>query len=196
MKKYIYFAICLVAFLFVSFNFINVKGDDRLLSEMTEDECLEFIIDSGVTIPQSYVNSPVLKQFVKNTITYVENNPDAEFTYNFIDSLKLAEAIKDVVNEYYDSLGVSRTIENRGEYDVLEDSVVWYNGSWSFSHGNWKPKWRNYNCYAFAINRSENPSQYYTSVIPYQPGDFSNPWLFSPGVTTVYDLASIVEDDL
>lgn len=195
MKKFICFVAFLFAFLFVSFNFINVKGDDRFLSEMTEDECLEFIIDSGVTIPQSYVNSPVLKQFVKNTITYVENNPDAEFAYNFIDSLKLAEAIKNIVIEYYDS--VSLNVINRSSTPIiaLENSMLWYNGSWSYYHGDWNDKWSNYNCYAYAINRSEYPSQY-SSIRQYQVGDFSNPWLFSPGVTTVYDLAGVVEDDL
>ena len=195
MKKFIYFMFFIFAFSFVSFSLINVKGDDRLLSEMTEDECLEFIIDSGVTIPQSYVNSPVLKQFAKNTITYVENNPDAKFTYNFIDSLKLAEAIKDVVNDYYDNLNIIRG--SRGEITVsaLENSMIWNNGSWSFYYGNYKDKWDNYNCYAYAINRSEYPAQY-TISDQYQVGDFSNSGSFVAGVTTVYDLASIVEDDL
>ena len=173
MKKFICFVAFLLAFLFVSFNLISVKGDDRLLSEMTEDECLEFIVDNGVTIPQSYTNSPILKQFVKNTITYVENNPDAEFAYNFIDSLTLAEAIKDVVNEYYDNIGFNRVVDNRGLFDILENSMVWDNGVWSYSHGDWKPKWVSYNCYAYAINRSESPSQYF-SACQYQVGDFSN----------------------
>lgn len=195
MKKLFYFLVFIIAFSLISSCFINVKGDDRILSEMTEDECLEFIIDSGVTIPQSYSNSPVLKQFVKNTIICVENNLDTHFAYNYIDTLELAEAIKDVVNEYYGSIGLNALNRDPIQIDALENSMLWYNGSWSYYHGDWKDKWSNYNCYAYAINRSEYPAQY-LSARQYQVGDFSNSGSFIPGVTTVYDLASIVEDDL
>ena len=121
MKKLFYFLVFIIAFSLISSCFINVKGDDRILSEMTEDECLEFIIDSGVTIPQSYSNSPVLKQFVKNTIICVENNLDTHFAYNYIDTLELAEAIKDVVNEYYGSIVLNALNRDPIQIDALEN---------------------------------------------------------------------------
>jgi hypothetical protein len=66
---------------------------------------------------------------------------------------------------------------------VLQDSET---------YGPWKEEYLQYNCYAFAINRTEIPPEFSTNW-QYQPGDFSNQQISSMSVESI---ANIVKDDL
>ena len=52
----------------------------RALSEMSETECVEFIIQNGVIIPQAYAGLPNLGAFIKTIINEVEANPNFPIT--------------------------------------------------------------------------------------------------------------------
>ena len=66
-----------------------------LLSEMTEDECVEFIIQNGVIIPPHYTDLSDLGVFVKKIIQAVEDNPNypiavgSVILHDFINSIKI-----------------------------------------------------------------------------------------------------------
>lgn len=78
---------------------------------------------------------------------------------------------------------------------VLHDSLVQNSrGEWVSSNGAWNSNWERYNCYAFAIERFENPNKYF-SAFQYQPGDFSvgNVYL---KLKSVEYIANLVKDDL
>lgn len=78
---------------------------------------------------------------------------------------------------------------------VLHDNLVQNSrGEWVSSNGAWNSNWERYNCYAFAIERFENPNKYF-STRQYQPGDFS---VGNVDVTlkSVDYIANLVKDDL
>jgi len=59
---------------------------------------------------------------------------------------------------------------------TLENNLVMYNGSWSSTGGNWSSSYLNYNCYSFAIDRTNERYRY--------PGQHS-------GVSMVYNYMSL-----
>ena len=63
----------------------------------------------------------------------------------------------------------------------------------SEAYGDWKSEYANYNCYAFAINRTEIPPEFDT-LKQYQPGDFSNQSISMSD--SIFTIANVVKDDL
>ena len=54
---------------------------------------------------------------------------------------------------------------------VLQDSYVYDDGEWVSSGGDWLEKWDDYNCYAYAIDRTEDNDRY-DLYYGYDPGFF------------------------
>ena len=139
----------------------QIELEERpLLSSLSEEECLSFISDCGVEIPEEFQNVSVLGSFVKDTIVAVEQDPDVTFAYNYSVTYLLAENIKAEVKEYY-SIEPSLVRTDLQSTEGLQDSILWSNTGFL-----------KYNCYAYAIGRDENPHEYPTDK-QYQPGDFS-----------------------
>lgn len=69
-----------------------------ILSEMQEDEYVDFIVENGVEIPADFVDSPELGSFVKWIIQTVEMNPNYEFLFSYQIAQEFAESIKALVN--------------------------------------------------------------------------------------------------
>ena len=171
-----------------------------ILSEMSEQECIEFIIKKGVTIPDFFINRPNLGAFVKSSIQAAERNPNVPPAYSWGVSFNFAESIQTAVNEYYGSARRSATAA-RSAY-TLKDSWVWTkSGVWGDSGGYWNYEWYYYNCYAYAIDITGQLSDYPTRKSPYCPGDFSHAgekyfdeefW----GTNSIHDLAMLVKEDL
>ena len=65
----------------------------------------------------------------------------------------------------------------------MQDSVI---------YGTWKDEYSKYNCYAFAIDRTEIPAEFVTDRQS-QPGNFSDQGITSFSVSSI---ANIVKDDL
>lgn len=53
------------------------------LSELSEDESIEFIVENGIEIPDYLMDSPNLGGFVKWIIQSVETNPNYQFLYSY-----------------------------------------------------------------------------------------------------------------
>ena len=68
-------------------------------------------------------------------------------------------------------------------------------GNWVHSGGYYNPKWKNYNCYAFAINRVEEPQFYESYHFRYSPGDICGVGDFIDA-ESVEELAEFVRLDL
>jgi hypothetical protein len=156
------------------------------LSEMTEEECLEFIIQKGVEIPDVLVN-PELGAFVKSIIREAEHNPDAPVGFSYTVTHDFVESIRAAVNGYYGT--AQRNSPALRSIFYLQNSWVLNNfGVWSNSSGYWDPAWANYNCYSYAIDRTDSW---------YNPGDFAHHGNNS-GIPymPVEDIAQLVKDDL
>lgn len=208
MKKHLIkiFVFCIGLFVFTAFLSQNplvsaqvqTDPDIELLSQMTEDECFDFIIQNGIEIPVELDEPVGLKALIKKTIEVVESEPSYDFVYNFDKTQKLVEDIRELVNNYY---GV--TIDDNISYlsgissYQLQYNYVYGNGEWRTSGGEWNDKWLGYNCYAYSINRSDKPQYYnpYSYYIQYQPGDFAGTGSYYSGIP-ISSLASIIKADL
>lgn len=194
--------LCIGLFIFSFFLIDNISVNaqtqsQKLLSQMTADECLDFIIQHDIDIPVGLDNSTGLKEFVKQTIDIVESEPEHVFVYNYNKTQKFAQEIKELVNNYYDvsiNENISYLSSSITNYQ-LQYNYVYGNGEWSSSDGDWKEKWLGYNCYAYSINRSEKPNNYDTEF-QYQPGDFAKTGDYYYYGIPIGDLAEIIKDDL
>lgn len=128
---------------------INAMPNDEimLLSELSESECLEFVKDRGVMLPDLREKESDWGPFVKRIITLVEANPNVDFGISYTVSAGLAEEIRDVVNAYY---GVNEW-EQRSQLftNARTDSATWLEDS--EVHGEWDESFRLYNCYSFVL---------------------------------------------
>jgi hypothetical protein len=127
----------------------------QTLSEMTEEECLEFIIQKGVEIPDALIN-PELGAFVKSIIQAAERNPDVSLGFSYTVTHHFVESIRAAVNDYYGTAQRnSPAVRSRFYLQhswVLNNSGVWSNSS----GGYWEPVWTTYNCYSYAIDRTDS----------------------------------------
>lgn len=84
---------------------------------------------------------------------------------------------------------------NASSYTLTDSLVQNESGSWVSSGGKWLDRWKNYNCYAFAIERFEYPKKY-TSRFQYQPGNFSHNTELNITRKSAEYIANAVKDDL
>lgn len=133
------------------------------LSEMTEDECIEFIVANGISIPDELSDYSALGAFVKNIITVVENDPNYSFVINYPITFDLANQIKKLVNEYYG---------NTGELcaSLFSNQSLSYTLQYSTVYGPWLDEYLGYNCYGFALGQTRPYDGFYN---PHYPGCFS-----------------------
>lgn len=136
-----------------------------LLSEMEEDQCMEILSDLGVTVP------PELKDIdLKRMVEDIEFNPDMETPgVNYMPAAQLFEDVRTAVKNYHGLTAAAAT-----SYALQNSAVV-----------DWNESMKSYNCYAYAIGRSDDF---------YQPGDFSKQhYVHTADITSV---ANMVKDDL
>jgi hypothetical protein len=166
-----------------------------VLSEMSEEECVEFIIENGIEIPGFFINYPELGAFVKKIIQAAESNPNVPMAYSYDVTYYFAESIRAFVNEYYGTGTAQRnSAATRSAYSLVDSWVFTNSGDWGDSDGYWDEAWRSYNCYAYSIDKTRQPSEYWPGF-RYQPGDFAHTGNFDD-VISIYDLALVVKDDL
>ncbi|MCL2062464.1 MAG: leucine-rich repeat domain-containing protein [Firmicutes bacterium] len=170
-------------------------SSSNLLSEMTDRESVEFIVDNGIKIPDELAIEPDFGSYVKILIETVEANPYYTPAVSWDVAHNFVESVKELVNNHY-----SRVEERSSQspsptrYTLSDNWVQNSSGQWVSSGGAWNSSWINYNCYAYGIQRTEYPPQYSTGF-QYQPGDFAGTGVFTNSIS-IYNLALIVKDDL
>lgn len=179
--------------LFVNTTTSNARASSVYdFANITEEESLQFLEDHNINIPEDFQDYSDLGSFVQGIIQLVYSDPSYEFVFNYNVTLDFANEIKSNVIPYLnDQVSV---LANASDYSLQYNTVQDENGNWVTQGGAWNNKWKNYNCYAFAINRSEQ-SQFYPSRRQYQPGDMSGSGRFSRWIS-IEKLANIVKDDL
>lgn len=138
------------------------------LSQLTEEECLAFIVSQGLQIPEELQEYEGIGEFVKDVIVSAENNPDVVFVYNYGVTLKFANDIKEIVNNYY-GVGNEHTANMRSMrigYSLVDSETV----------GVWDEIFTEYNCYAYVLGYTSSPTNEY---FPPNPGYFSSPEEFA-----------------
>lgn len=145
MKKYVCIILILMLMMSVAAPTNAANEDERRLSDLSAEECIEFIKFYGVEIPDKFEDEMTWAPFVHDIIVQVEANPNTVFSFNYSVLHFFANDIKCAVNEYY---GVSETpIQSRVMISApLENNVP---------YGTWNSEYEDYNCYAYAIGEDE-----------------------------------------
>lgn len=86
------------------------------LSDLSEQECVDFVVSKGVEMPLYYEQSPYFAGVTKEMITYYEENPYSlrSGTLGSPTQANYFEDIRRIVNEYYGIYNV----EYLPKYDV------------------------------------------------------------------------------
>ena len=84
-------------------NYVSVSAEENFiyLSEMTEEECIDFILNEDIEIPNDIINNLTLGNFVKEVITRIEINPTYSFAFSYNGISEFVEQIRVAVNNYY-----------------------------------------------------------------------------------------------
>lgn len=201
MKNLIKKFLCYV--LLVSFGFCSFVNRTTLsvcasgeydFVNITEEESLQFLENYDIDIPNKFRDYLDIGSVVKGLIQLVYNNPSYDFVFNYDEMQNFANEIKDNVICYLNNQNTS--LSACSSYSLQYNTVKDSNDNWVRQGGAWYNKWKNYNCYAYAINRVEQP-QFYPSgdYIQYQPGDMSGSGNFGTA-NSISQLANVVKDDL
>lgn len=183
--------ISLLAILVFSFSASAVENYDFI--NFTEEDALTFVDNHNIDVPTKLSQSNNAGEFTLSTILQSYYDPNIEFCYNYNETQRYAEKIRDAVSLYVNSAAVP-AIAATETYQLQYNKVRDANGNWVTSGGYYNNKWLNYNCYAYSINRAEQPS-FYSTGKQYQPGDMSGAGSFLY-CDTIDDLAAVVQADL
>ncbi len=158
---------------------MNLSGkSSSKLSEMTDEECVAFVKDYNIEIPDDYEELG-WAAFIRDTIAAVESDPDCDFVYSYRVMTKFANAIKAAVNDYY---GVA----SRTTIDASARSTG-YTLRYSVQYaGLYDDNYTDYNCYAYALGRND---------FAWNPGEFSKEYKYNAS-DSVETVAQATKKDL
>lgn len=155
-----------------------------ILSDLSDDACIAFIKEQGVSIPSIYEEEIMCVPFVRSVIEKVEANPNAVFIFDYHVLEEFANAIKAAVISYYGitDFAICYTVSST---NILQDNTV---------VGNWSASYTQYRCYSYVMG--------YTYYV--QPGEIEwrnngldpNKYVYNYSAANVVLIANRVEDDL
>ena len=189
----------LIVTMILSINLIGSKNvkvnalEQYDFENITESEALEFVSEYDIELP-SGISDSTIGEITQSIIKRCANDPTVEFVYNYGEMQEYANRIKEVVSQTSNNCGVS--VADESTYTLQYNKVKDSNGNWVTSGGAYDNRWLKYNCYAYSINRIEQPQFYSSGIyIQYQPGNMSGSGTFNSS-QNISVLASIVKNDL
>ena len=148
MKRTVAFFLAILLTLAMCFtsNAAEPDATQMRLSELSEEECIQFIQSRGLEIPDELKDYQSLGAFIKNVIATIEEDPYYQFAINYPVTYEFANQIKDTVNDYY---GVQEetmpgAYVGARTYPLLFSTV----------YGNWLDEYYGYNCYSYALGQT------------------------------------------
>lgn len=160
----------------------TAASETKMLSEMSENECIDFVKQYNIKIPDDY-SEEIWAPFIKEIIGIVEENPEYEFGFNYTATLEFANAIKAAVNDYYGTSINSNAVQSVSQYATRTSSYALQH---STLVDTWMPIHNMYNCYVYSI---EIPDYYYVD-----PGYWS--MQSCDASMTIDEIADLTMDDL
>lgn len=162
------------------FVFPTSATEQKKLSELSEKECIDYLLEKNVDFPDDYEDIYVWGPFVKRIIAAVEEYPDVEFGINYTVTAAFAEEIRNVVKSYYaESVMINAT---RSTTSTVTKSALEH----STTYCTWNSMYAKYNCYVFALGKVD--------VAKRDPGYYSgNAFSLALGPRRI---AELVKDDL
>lgn len=119
----------------------SVDGEQILLSEMTGEECVQFLLSKGVEIPDIFADEAAMYRAVVDLIRIIEQNPQVRFNFGSPINQTFCDAVKNAVNTHY-GVSSSRTNALTRETSALIDSTPLTG---------WRDSYLEYNCYSYAV---------------------------------------------
>lgn len=77
-----------------------LPGTGRMLSSLSEDECLEFLLNMGVNIPDEFRSKTNIGSMVKELITELESDPDRTYAISYTVAYNFIEDVRTAVKKY------------------------------------------------------------------------------------------------
>ena len=182
----------LLSFSFIDNGYVKANAlEQNNIENLTESEALEFVTKYNIDLP-SGISDSTIGGITRSIILECYNNPNIEFIYNYDEMQEYAYNIKEIVSLLLNDYGVS--VASTTNYSLQYNKVKNSSGNWVTSGGTYDTRWQNYNCYAYSINRIEQP-HYYNTNWQYQPGDMSGTGSFDNS-QSISVLANVVKNDL
>lgn len=157
---------------------------------------MAFVAENNVAIPAGLQGTDILSEFTLELILCAYQSPNVPFCFNYTETQNYAEAIRSAVKQYMPR-SASTPVTLSTSYSLQYNKVRDANNNWVTSGGVYNSAQAYYNCYAFSINRVEQPS-FYATTGQYQPGDMSGAgsFVFETSEQSISELAAIVCADL
>lgn len=80
---------------------VDAQSQPPLLSEMTEEACMNFLEENGIEIPEYLIGTSQCGTLVKDTIQLIEEEPDYPVYMNNREGNRFVKSIQKAVNAYY-----------------------------------------------------------------------------------------------
>ncbi len=131
------------------------------MSEIGYARQIQFLADNNVDVPDEYLEKESFSTFLNSIFTCLKSDENYPFAFNsatlniFIENVRNAfKASRDSFVGNVSMLHVQRPISS------LRESLVYKNGEWVSSNGDYYAIFSEYNCYAFAIDRIDVNSEF------------------------------------
>ena len=183
----------LIALFAVAFETGSVQANNSTklnydFESITDEESISFVKQYNIDVPETLLKTKEMGAITKSIIKSIYNDPEVVFAYNYIKLREYAESIRQVMTEKY----VCKKTDSKPQYALQYNTVRNANGNWVTSGGYYDIRWENFNCYAFAIHRMEQPAFYYSDG-QYQPGDMAD-YVSSPNAINTFGDCSSIDD--
>ncbi len=174
MKKRIFALVFAITLMALSVFPARALENPAILSDLPVEEQLEYLQEQGIEVPPENV------RFITVLIPRFEMDPDYPIVISNPITYELAARVRDAVNRYYQRGSRPRPEAALAARYTLQDSTV---------AGSWSEDFLYYNCYAYALGRTDGH---------YWPGKFSTvPNLSDFNLQdSIYNLACDVKADL
>ena len=148
MRKGSNLLIAVMAFIvtLICMNMCIYAEENKKLSEMTEEECINFLESQGTEIPKEYIDYVNLGSTVKEMIIYIEEHPEVEHIYNYKAKDELFTNVRKTVLKYNGIKSGSDSFIST--YSTTSLASLQY----SKALYSWNERFKSYNCYGSAID--------------------------------------------
>ena len=187
--KYFFIISLFCLFIVINTEKLDIKAQNlsvsnpKITNNINENKEIIKTILNKISISEELKNNNQFEYIVDNVYNDILSNPHLEVPYNSDVLIDIYTQIKNILCKEKISTSNISTKWN-GNYK-LQQNVV---------HGEWTDDYEFYNCYAYAIGKTEKDYNY---TYQYQPGDFVKDGReYLRNVFTIDGLANLVKDDL
>ena len=148
-------------FTFLNYKQVHANSTNKNILDMTFIEKKQFLEDNNIVIPSFFSEDEQLEEFLNYIFETLYFHKDFVFCINYSETNQFIEKIREliIVRNLYSNSDILLQSDYR-DIPELKNSLVYRNGEWVKSGGNYSDDFLNYNCYSFAIDRIDYMSEF------------------------------------